>query len=342
MLPLSELARVGDTVGPDGRSPIADVVAAAWGHPPGAASFWRSSASHVFVVLDEDRTRRVGFLRFVPAQLVGRREVAAVAALMERLAGAGAATAPLLRSSSGSLVETVDVDGRQVHAMLVAAVDGALVDPDDLTAESAQAWGAALGRLHRDGDGVAAGLDLPEGRDRTDAALAAFAGDAVLGDVVAEVRSRLAALPRQRGSYGIVHGDFELDNLAWVDGAPIAYDFDEAERSWFAADIACAFRDLVPEPRALAADPPASVTAFLTGYRRERPAMSIDLDQLVLFTAVNALRSLARLGPVLAEDPDAGRGILVNAASGQPLRTVVDNYAARLRHIAVDLAPLLR
>jgi Ser/Thr protein kinase RdoA (MazF antagonist) len=342
VLPLSEIVRLRDTVDTDWRSPVADTVAARWGYMPGAALFWRSSASHVFVVLNKDRTQREAFLRFVPAHLFSRTRVEAVAALMSCLAGAGMATVPILRSSTGGLVETIDVGGWQAHAMLVANAGGETVELDDLTPQSARAWGAALGRLHRDGDVAAAALDLPDCLERIHEALTCFDGDTVLGEVVAAVRSRLADMPRNAGCYGLVHGDFELDNLAWLDGVPHAYDFDEAERSWFMADIASAIRDIVPQPRALAEAPSALLAAFLNGYRRERPSMVIDSDQLVLFTAINALRSLARLRPVLAEDPQAGQGLIANIPSGQPLRSVVEGHAQRLRRTAVDLVPLLR
>ncbi len=342
MLPLSEIARLRETVDADWRSPLADAVAALWGCRPGAALYWRSSASHVFVVLNEDRTRREGFLKCLPARLFSRREVDVIAALMSALAEAGAATVPIRRSSSGGLVETVDVGGWRVHAMLVGNAAGDPVDLAELTPASARAWGAALGRLHRDGDRAAAALDLPDGRERIGQALASLDGDAALGEVVALVRSRLAALPRSAGCYGLVHGDFELDNLAWVDGAPIAYDLDEAERSWFAADIAFAVRDLIPDPRALAGPASALLDAFLAGYRREHPTVAVDSDQLVLFTVSNALRSLARLGPVLAEPAEAGRGLIANVPSGQALRTVVEEHAERQRRIAVELLPLLR
>lgn len=340
MLLLSEIARLSGTVDAEWRSPVADTAAAAWGFPPGAARYWRSSASHVFAVLDEGRERPVRYLRCVPAHLIGRPQVETVAALMARLADAGAATVPILRSSAGNLVETVDVGGWQVHATVVADVGGPSIDVDELTPEPARAWGAALGRLHRDGEAAAAGLDLPDGFEQIDRVLTGLADDPLLGDVVDAVRPRVTALPRDTGCYGLVHGDFELDNLGWVDDVPVAFDFDEAERSWFAADVAYAIRDLT-EPRALAEPPTALVAAFLAGYRQERLAAVVDSEHLVLFTLVNALRSYARLLPVLAEDTEVGAA-LTAMGEGRSLRDVLEEYSAERIQIALDLAPLLR
>jgi len=62
-MPLTEIDRLKQTVAGSCDSPVADQVAARCGYPAGTARWWRSSASHVFV-LDGDGGRR--FLRFVP------------------------------------------------------------------------------------------------------------------------------------------------------------------------------------------------------------------------------------------------------------------------------------
>jgi hypothetical protein len=81
MMRLDEIHRLLATVDEAGRSPVADVVAAAWGHPPGTARHWRSSASHVFVLPR-------AYLRIVPDRPY--REVLAVAELMRTLVDRGA------------------------------------------------------------------------------------------------------------------------------------------------------------------------------------------------------------------------------------------------------------
>ena len=49
---------------------------------------------------------------------------------------------------------------------------------------------------------------------------------------------RRGAVARDRAAYGVVCGDFELDNLHWVGTEATAYDVDDAARSWYAADVA--------------------------------------------------------------------------------------------------------
>jgi Ser/Thr protein kinase RdoA (MazF antagonist) len=103
------------------------------------------------------------------------------------------------------------------------------------------------------------------------------------------IMRRLDALPRGQDRFGTVHGDFELDNLSWDADTAVAYDFDEAARSWFVADIAHAVRDLAHLPAR--AD---LFAAFLAGYRRIRPLPAPDLAHLPLFTAAHAACSAVR------------------------------------------------
>jgi Ser/Thr protein kinase RdoA (MazF antagonist) len=342
MLPLGEIASLRGTVDAQWRSPVADTAAAAWGYSPGSALFWRSSARHVFVVRGGDAD---AFLRLVPDRQVPRADVEAVAALMDRLASRGLGCVGALPSSQGNLVETVATSIGVVHATLVARAAGPGLDADDLTVDLARAWGAALATLHRDGSAAADGLTLADGWTRTERDLDLLAGDPRVSGAVRAVRTRLETLPRTPEVYGLNHGDFEGDNLASSGDQLIAYDWDEAERSWFAADIAYAVRDLVTQPRDLIDRPILLLDAFLAGYHEQRPEAAVAPADLVLFTAVNALRSLSRVAPVLAEDPESGASLMAPSAPGdsapRPLRTVVEHYAARQRLIAAELATLL-
>jgi Ser/Thr protein kinase RdoA (MazF antagonist) len=337
VLPLSRIVALSETVDEQWRSPVADAVAAAYGVPAGTARFWRSSARHVFGVPAQG-VRPDVYLRFAPAELVSRADVVAVATLMQTISASGPGCVEVVPSTTGNLVEAVSTDLGDMTAVMVARAAGSSLDVDELTHELAAAWGAALGVVHRDETGLAVGSDLPDGADRIDRALDSLALDE-LGPVVAILRSRLHDLPRTPATYGLVHGDFELDNIAWSGGAATAYDWDEAEVSWFAADIAYAVRDLVPDHRELAHGRLPLLDAFLAGYESERPDAQVDREQLALFTSLNALRSLARLAPVLAEDPSVGLGL---TSPGAPtLRSRLEKYAAAQHRIAAELAASL-
>jgi Ser/Thr protein kinase RdoA (MazF antagonist) len=327
MMPLAQIHRLVRTVDDAGRSPVADAVAAAWGYPPGAARRWRSSASHVFVV-PQTPTGRV-YLRFVPATHTARTTVAAVAQLMATLGGRGLAIAPPIPSGSGALVETVATSLGDVHAMAVAAAPGEQIDADALTTTRAAQWGAALARLHRDGGDT--GARLPGPFPELHLVATVFPNDPVLASATDRIRRDLDVLARDDDRFGTVHGDFELDNLSWDTDTVVAYDFDEAARSWYVADIAYAVRDLAPTRAGTPRPGEAELfAAFLTGYRQIRPLPAPHLAHLSLFTAAHAACSAVRAWSAIdAGQPDDPPWL-------DRLRANLRHYTGEQRDIAVN------
>jgi Ser/Thr protein kinase RdoA (MazF antagonist) len=76
------------------------------------------------------------------------------------------------------------------------------------------------------------------------------------------VRKRLAALPRQRNCYGLIHADLRLANLL-VDGDTTAIiDFDDCGEGWYLFDLATALSFLEERPEV-----PELIASWLDGYR---------------------------------------------------------------------------
>ncbi len=303
MMPLTEIDRLKRTVTSAWESPVADQVAAAWGYPAGTAKWWRSSASHVFV-LPDPRGKR--YLRFVPDAYRSAGAVEPVSVLMHRLAAGGAPVVSPVPTETGSLTATVPTALGTMHAMVVEAAAGHEFDAEDLTDDLAREWGRTLAVVHDGAAGV--DVDLPDAFAELAEIPDRFAEDPALVKAAALLADRLARLPRDRSRFGVVHGDFELDNLAWDAGRATAFDFDEAAQSWYAADIAYALRDLTgpdgePDParRHL-------VHAFLAGYRGMRALDDSDLGNLRLFAGAHAACSAVRIARALdssgADEPE--------------------------------------
>jgi Ser/Thr protein kinase RdoA (MazF antagonist) len=296
MMPLTEIDRLRQTVADSWDSPVADEVAGRWGYPAGAAKWWRSSASHVFVLRGDGGLL---FLRLVPGVYRARADVAAAAGLMAALSRGGSAVVRPVACGSGALTVTVPTRIGVMHAMLVEAAPGDQIDVAGLSESRARCWGRALACLHRDAAGLGAGLgeafgELP-GIPRL------FAGDTALAEATLTLAEWMGGLPRDPGRWGVVHGDFELDNLGWAGDRPVAYDFDEAAVSWFAADIASAVRDLTGPAGHPATEHRARFGAFIAGYRSLRPLDDQDLGRLPLFAGLHAAASLVRITRALGD-----------------------------------------
>ena len=94
--------------------------------------------------------------------------------------------------------------------------------------------------------------------------------------------------------YGLIHGDFEMDNLVW-DGAQFqVLDFDGAVYCWYAADIAIALQDVD------GADGEKLIGWFLEGYSEAVPvpdsiheSIPRFLNLMLAFKVAGLLRAYA-------------------------------------------------
>ncbi len=293
MMRLSTLWSVDCTADAHGRSPVADRILERWAHDRGSARAFRSSANFVYVFRDAGRRR---FLRFAHSSERSRETIEAEVDILNWLAGAGVSVARPLPSTGGNVVETVVTDLGTFHAVVFPALEGACdLDIGDLDAPRFRAWGTALGELHAalkdyPGAGTAA---RGTWRDHLASAEKYTPKDEpALRREWDRIASALHALPVNRDTYGLIHFDFELDNLCWGDRTIGILDFDDCARYWYVADIAFALRDLFGAGADLGHP---SFREFVRGYAAHHPLDEALLAQVPLFLSLSKLLIYARL-----------------------------------------------
>lgn len=290
MMPISEMLRLDELVGADGRSAVADEIGVRWGLPTGAATFWRSSANHVFSVAGS--AHGPCFLRFRPVPSADGLVGGATAS--DLLHGLGADVAAVIRSLDGHLTEVVPTMLGPVTSMVVAAAPGDPLDVDTISVDEVTGWGAALARLHVAGRAIEA--TGASGTVRTSGDLGDLSDLGDVGDL-----SDLGD-PIDSSTGGWLHGDFELDNVHWDGDVWTAFDLDGATIGPYLLDIAAAVRDLVD-----AAGRPNDrrhgelLAAFLAGYASVRPEEAQRFDRLPAFVAADRRKRAERLGPIAGE-----------------------------------------
>ena len=185
---------------------------------------------------------------------------------------------------------------------------------DEITADVAGEFGAALAALHR------AGLDVPASWRRRSiydhahlvARLERVAGsrDPELSRAISVLDDELgragdAAAIRARASHGIIHGDLFRDNVLWEGGRLVAIlDFEQASGGSLAYDLAVCLNDWcwTGAPRLDLA------RALLAGYQRVRPLTDGDREALVIEVRAAAARfTLTRITDVYlarVDNPD--------------------------------------
>lgn len=292
MVRLSTMWKVDSTIDADGSSPVAERILERWAHDRGSVRFFRSSTNFLYVFRAQGERR---FLRFVDTSERSREAIETEVELLDWLAGEGIDVAVPSPSRRGNLVETVEADSGAFHAVVFPALEGEQFEIVDLDDSGFRRWGAALGELHSamrhySGSGSSA---RPSWRDHLE-----FAGEFVPEDAPAlrgeleRITSSLAALPTSSDTYGLIHSDFELDNLIWRDGSIGILDFDDSSRLWYAADIVFALRDLSGGG---AGQGDERSQPFVDGYSEHYPIDEGWLSHEPLFTRLDNLLRYARL-----------------------------------------------
>ncbi|MCZ8523876.1 MULTISPECIES: phosphotransferase enzyme family protein [Paenibacillus] len=296
---LSRIADVVRTLDGKWKSPLADRAVSLWPHEPGTAVNIRVSANAVFRYREEGKVR---FLRLTDADDRSIEVLEAELQVLQQLAaaqenGASMRAAQPVPSLAGRMVEVCDTPWGSWHVCAFEGLPGRHPDSGRMTPAEYTAWGAALGRLHqalKALPGVVADA-RPDWRELLGTAELTLAGEALdVRQELAAVRAKLNTFGEDQEQYGLIHYDFETDNLLWEDEAVVGIiDFDDCCRLWYEADIAYALRDLGESGGSLEGP---LYGAFIQGYRQESALREEGLSaRLPWFYRLHRLLSLARL-----------------------------------------------
>ena len=131
-----------------------------------------------------------------------------------------------------------------------------------------------------------------------------YGAPAHLHEACARTGRALSALPVSRESFGLIHYDFEPDNVFWDEAADCCrvIDFDDSMYHFYLTDVEQALDAVgdMLEGEALA----AAREQFLAGYRRHFPLPEDYMAQLPLMRDFCDLYACARLLRSLSEKPE--------------------------------------
>ena len=131
--------------------------------------------------------------------------------------------------------------------------------------------------------------------------------EAVVWAEVDAMMDKLQSLPVNDSNYGIIHFDFEPDNLVWSGDEPGIFDLDDCMYAWFAMDISNALSSELFDDRLENFDfTHPKLQWFLEGYRSVRPMDEEEMMRMPLFLRLDNLIAFARVYRSIAEDPVGG------------------------------------
>ena len=266
--------------------------AARWGYKPDNVSHFRSSCNFNYKITTGKTSR---FLRLSHQRERSFQRIQAELAFMAFARQKGIKTARPLTSRSNRLVEEIVSRQGPFYAVMFEEVPGIEIEAEQLDIEKARLWGAALGRLHQ----IAAEYKKPpeynftgwrELIDRAYRYLLPTDKEAEL--ILNQSVNILETLPEVLPHYGLLHYDFELDNIKWNNQDIYVLDFDDIARFWFAADIAFALNDVIESDMP---DRKQLIDSFIEGYRTFREFTDDWVERLPLFHQLNGVLKYARL-----------------------------------------------
>lgn len=212
MMTLSTMQEVVATVNEQWESPVADELLLQWEHDEGCAKYWRASSNFVFVF---KRFGKDHVLRFNHASERTANEIQAEIDYVNALAATGIRVALPVHSITGNYIESITTALGPFHAVVFAALPGQQLDLEELTSDQLERWGQALGELHQ-----AAARYRKPGRAswqdhlRLVAQIIPTAESGALAELV-RLTCELNQLPITAQNFGLIHYDFEPDNLIW-------------------------------------------------------------------------------------------------------------------------------
>jgi Ser/Thr protein kinase RdoA (MazF antagonist) len=305
---------------------VAEELIQCWEHDEGSLKFWRASSNFVCVFKHNGTAY---FLRFAHAQERSLQQISAELDFLQDLhLHAYGATKPI-PSKNGNLIESVTTAQGTYYAVVFSQAKGAPLELESMTEKQFAGWGKSLGSLHHLSKSY-----TPIGQARKSWQDALHFIESVLAehpqeiDAVVEAQRLnewLHSLPCHEEQYGLIHYDFEPDNVFWDEESArfCVIDFDDSMYHWYVMDIANALQDLQEFDPETAE---RNFQAFLTGYRAETTLDQAFVDLLPRFERFANLYKFARVLRSLQDSELSDAPTWV-----EPLRVKLFNLCAQKR-----------
>ena len=286
------------------RSPLADTIVERWFDSVDVRVV-RASANFVTTFTHKDSKYYLRFNHETERSLSHiNAEVEFINVLIER----GIPANKLVPSIVGNLVESVDSERGIFHAVLFEAVPGVHLESNELDLDGFKSWGAALGRLHNASEELEIN-DAPSWRDQIATFRAEVPRNPVLDREITKIEKTLLKTQVSGKNFGLIHYDFEMDNIKWVDGVPGFMDFDDFCYHWYTTDIVNALGEIHDGKMNGLEKENSRFTAFIDGYRSIRWIGSEELKHIPRFIRLDKLYTYARVhrsiaGGSLSDEPE--------------------------------------
>lgn len=260
---------------------------------PDRLKWFRISSNAVYPF---DRDGKLCFLRLSPAEEKQGSELQGEIDFLQYLNQSCYPAMRPITAENGNMLLLLDTPWGRWYASAFEGVNGRPLEDVPMTEALAEAYGAALGQLH----GASMNYQTPVRRRNEQDVLEwvrqVFEAQHVAENLLTVLHNTAQSLvdrPRTTACYGLIHYDFEPDNVFWDGEKCSVIDFEDGMLHFYAADMVQALDEL----------PEMYHAAFLRGYRAACPDAEVHVQDFPLMRRFRDLYSTARLLHCLSEKP---------------------------------------
>ncbi|HEK9098835.1 phosphotransferase [Bacillus pfraonensis] len=292
MMKLSSMLKIVETVDDKWRSSLAEQILESWEYDKKSLYYFRSSANFIFVFKKDGEWH---FLRFIEKQERNIDALKDEIDILFYLSRHSIRVAEPVQSKNKRYIEAVETELGIFYAVVFKGLDGKQYEVEQLREEQFLLWGRTLGKLHQ----VLKKMpkDFHQNRATWKDHLNFVTKTLPESEWAAykeleKISTWASNLSITSDNFGIVHYDFELDNLCINKDEVGIIDFDDCANYWYVADIAYALRDIFHE--GVDMDHPF-YQVFLKGYTLETTVDKDILRDLPLFMRMHQLIIFAKM-----------------------------------------------
>ncbi|MFD2043437.1 phosphotransferase enzyme family protein [Ornithinibacillus salinisoli] len=290
MMKLSTMKKVIDTVDRDWKSPLAERILERWGYDEGTVFCFRASANFIFMF---KRAGKSYFLRFNDSCEKELKQIESELQIVQYLQDSSLKVSRPVKSNNENYIEVVNTESGTYYAVVFEALQGKQYEMEEINNEQIFRWGSSLGELHQTLKCLPDDLqkNRPNWQDhlyKMEELL--YPSETAAYREVEKLSKWAEGLRVTKENYGIIHYDFELDNVMFENNTLGVLDFDDCSNYWYVADIVYALRGIehfnVNN---------SVIKIFIEGYESETMLDRSILNEASGFVRMHHVVSLAKL-----------------------------------------------
>ncbi|MFW5981299.1 MAG: phosphotransferase enzyme family protein, partial [bacterium] len=292
MMKLSTMKTIVDTVDEEWNSSFGEEIAGLWGYDEGTVKYFRSSANFIFIFRREGEDY---YLRFNHSDERDKDSIKEEIKLLNYLNGETSNVVKPIKSKNNNYIESVETDLGEYYAVVFEGLKGKQYEIEDINTEQYYIWGKALGNLHKLINTIPNDTTIKRNswKNHLNFVEDNLPEDEILAKKeLKEVKKWIDSLEITDENYGLIHFDFELDNLRWENNKISILDFDDCSYHWYVADITFALRDLFEDNIDLTN---TTFKEFVKGYESEFKIDKKLLNELSWFMRFHNLFTFTKL-----------------------------------------------